>query len=109
MSDIYFLVDSSNTVVNVFSWQGDISNYHAAQGLTVKKRVNENGWMYSVWNGTKFIDQKPYDSWVMSNDKEIWVAPVPMPTDGKPYEWDEATISWKDTTPPSSNGATTLL
>jgi hypothetical protein len=108
MSDIYFLVQN-DVVVNVFSWDGDIEKYQAPEGMTVKKRVNDNGWMYSVWNGSKFIDQKPYDSWVMTQDKEGWQAPTPMPNDGKTYEWDEPSLSWKDTSPPSANGSTQVL
>jgi hypothetical protein len=28
------------------------------------------------------------------------VPPVPMPDDGGFYVWDEATLSWKEVTPP---------
>lgn len=105
MSDIYFLIDSSNTVTNVFSWDGDVSNYNPPEGFIVKKRENDQGWMYSYWNGSKFIEQKPYPSWIMTEDKENWQAPVPMPTDGKEYNWDESQIQWIEvvTTPTMSS------
>lgn len=41
-----------------------------------------------------FILPKPYPSWVLNTTTCQWQAPVPYPTDGKIYRWDEATISW---------------
>jgi hypothetical protein len=41
-----------------------------------------------------FIPPKPYDSWLLDEDSCQWVAPTPMPNDGKKYAWDEATASW---------------
>ena len=40
-----------------------------------------------------FIAPQPYPSWSLDADCN-WQAPVPMPTDGKMYSWDEATQSW---------------
>ena len=40
-----------------------------------------------------FIPPQPYPSWSLDVDCN-WQAPVPMPTDGKMYSWDEATQSW---------------
>ena len=33
-------------------------------------------------------------SWVWSNEETTWVAPVPAPTDGFPYIWDEEVVNW---------------
>jgi hypothetical protein len=41
-----------------------------------------------------FIRPKPYPSWLLNTTTTEWVAPVPLPTDGKPYTWNEATQSW---------------
>ena len=41
-----------------------------------------------------FVPPQPYPSWVLNNETAQWVAPVPMPTDGKMYAWDEATQAW---------------
>ena len=41
-----------------------------------------------------FIPPQPYASWVVNETTCQWDAPVPMPTDGKMYSWDEATTSW---------------
>jgi len=42
-----------------------------------------------------FIAPKPYASWILSANV-LWEAPVAMPTDGKGYEWNEATTLWKE-------------
>lgn len=41
-----------------------------------------------------FIPPKPYSSWILDSDTANWVAPVPVPTDGKKYVWNEDTLSW---------------
>lgn len=41
-----------------------------------------------------FVPPKSYPSWVLNNATANWEAPTPMPTDGKLYNWDEATLSW---------------
>ena len=41
-----------------------------------------------------FIAPKPYPSWLLNTTTCKWEAPVPYPTDGKKYYWDEATLSW---------------
>lgn len=47
-----------------------------------------------AWDGVGFAPAKPYPSWVMNNFSYLWEAPVPYPTDGKIYVWDESTTSW---------------
>ena len=42
-----------------------------------------------------FYAPQPFPSWVLSPKTFMWEAPTPMPTGGL-YEWDEATISWKE-------------
>lgn len=41
-----------------------------------------------------FIPQKPFASWVLNEETCLWEAPIPFPTDGKPYTWDEETDNW---------------
>lgn len=41
-----------------------------------------------------FIPPKPYPSWLLNTNSCLWEAPVPYPTDGGMYEWDEETQSW---------------
>jgi hypothetical protein len=48
-----------------------------------------------------FIPPKPYPSWLLDTQTCLWDPPVPYPTDGKMYVWDEATLSWVEVTPPA--------
>lgn len=41
-----------------------------------------------------FIPPSPYPSWTLDETTCQWRAPVPMPTDGKLYVWDEAQGAW---------------
>ena len=41
-----------------------------------------------------FIAPKPYASWVLDEATCRWTAPVPMPSEGGPWAWDEDTESW---------------
>lgn len=41
-----------------------------------------------------FIPPKPFPSWLLNTKTCRWEAPVPYPTDGNNYVWDEATLSW---------------
>ena len=41
-----------------------------------------------------FYAPQPYPSWVLNESTWLWQAPVPYPTDGNQYYWDESTLSW---------------
>jgi hypothetical protein len=40
-----------------------------------------------------FVAPQSYPSWTLDANAE-WQAPVPMPTDGKMYAWDETAQAW---------------
>ena len=48
------------------------------------------------WDGTGFYAPQPFPSWSKNEDTYLWEAPVPMPTDGKPYTWNEADQKWDE-------------
>ena len=50
-----------------------------------------------------FYPPKPYPSWNLNEKTATWEPPIPMPTDGKYYQWDEATTSWVDISTPEGN------
>jgi hypothetical protein len=41
-----------------------------------------------------FIPPKPYPSWLLNTNTFQWEPPVPYPTDGGVYTWDEGTQTW---------------
>jgi hypothetical protein len=51
------------------------------------------GYTYDSVNDVFYAPQ-PYPSWTIGPTDWIWQPPVPYPTDGGTYTWDEATQSW---------------
>jgi len=49
-----------------------------------------------------FVPPKPYPSWLLNTTTGLWDPPVPYPTDGKRYEWDEDTQSWVEIPDPAA-------
>ena len=62
----------------------------------IRKRYAGIGYKYDAALDA-FIAPQPYPSWTLDANAD-WQAPVPMPTDGKMYSWDEATQSWLEVT-----------
>lgn len=42
-----------------------------------------------------FIPPKPYDSWVLNEETCLWESPIPYPTDGLDYIWNENKQEWE--------------
>ena len=63
-----------------------------AQDLHFVEWERYKGWVQQP------IPPKPFDSWVLSEDKKIWEAPIEKPNDGVDYYWNEEELSWKPQT-----------
>ena len=51
------------------------------------------GYIYDVVNDV-FYPPQPYPSWTMDSATWSWLSPMPYPSDGKMYAWDEPSKSW---------------
>lgn len=76
---------------------------HANGGTPFRYNYAGIGYTYSdapEWaaQGGAFIPPQPFPSWTLNPDTALWDAPVPMPTDGGPWMWDEETTSWVEVT-----------
>ena len=69
----------------------------ADQSKAFRKNYAGIGYTYDAVRDA-FIPPQPYPSWVLNETSCLWDAPVPYPTDGKRYAWDEATVSWVEIT-----------
>ena len=76
-------------------------------GWAVWKQTSYNGKIRKNYAGVghtydetrdAFIPPKPFPSWTLVEDTCQWTAPSAMPDDGKMYEWNEETTSWKEIT-----------
>ena len=66
---------------------------HSSGGIPYRKNYAGIGYSYDEQRDA-FIPQKPYASFVLNEDTCLWEPPVPYPTDGEQYTWNEETISW---------------
>lgn len=57
---------------------------------------------YEAAKETEHLARKPYPSWIGKPDTLDWIPPVPIPEDGKPYYWNEETLSWSEVSAPSA-------
>lgn len=75
-----------------YNTQGGV---HSLGGTPLRKNYAGIGYTYDETRDA-FIPPKPegFNSWVVNDDTCQWEAPIPYPTDGKTYSWDEATTSW---------------
>ena len=66
---------------------------HKKGGTPLRKNYAGIGYTYDTVRDA-FIAPKPYASWVLDEATCWWGAPVPMPSEGGPWQWDEATLGW---------------
>jgi hypothetical protein len=66
---------------------------HKLGGTPLRMNYAGIGFFYDAGRDA-FIPPKPYPSWVLNDATCLWDAPIPYPTDGKDYVWDESTVSW---------------
>ena len=111
--------DSSNVVLRVVVVDNkDTADANGVEkehiGAAYLERLLGGTWMQTSYNGSirknyagigytydtaldAFVPPQPYPSWILNPNTAQWEPPVPMPTDGKRYKWDEATQSWIET------------
>jgi hypothetical protein len=73
------------------------------EGRPLRKNYAGIGYTYDAQRDA-FIPPKLHASWSLNEDTCLWEAPVPYPTDGAFYVWDEAVLNWvlpENVTPPA--------
>lgn len=68
-------------------------------GIALRGNYAGVGYTYDIVKDVFYAPQ-PFPSWVLNESTWLWEAPVPMPTDGKMYRWDEPTLSWVEIVAP---------
>jgi len=41
-----------------------------------------------------FYEPQPFPSWNLDEESCLWQSPIPYPTDGKEYRWNESELNW---------------
>ena len=63
-------------------------------GVALRGNYAGIGYMYDAAHDVFYAPQ-PFASWKLNEITWTWEAPVPYPTDGGIYVWDEPTAAWK--------------
>jgi hypothetical protein len=62
---------------------------------TSRIRKNYAGMGFTYDEGRDaFIPPQPFPSWTLNETTAYWESPVPYPTNGGVYMWDEEVLSW---------------
>lgn len=77
-----WLIDNLGGTWIKTSYNGNIRKNFAAIGYSYNEELDA------------FIPPKPFESWILDESSALWQAPIPYPTDGEPYSWDEQSGSW---------------
>ena len=62
-------------------------------GVALRGNYAGIGYTYDVPNDVFYAPQ-PYSDWIMDTSTWIWIPPVPYPSEGGPYAWDQNTHQW---------------
>jgi hypothetical protein len=107
----YAFLDGNNIVTEVITGideteliEGlDPETWYANFRSQVCKRTSYNGnyrknyagigYTYDE-NRDAFITPKVFQSWVLNEETCLWESPVPYPTDGESYTWNEVNLTW---------------
>ena len=66
---------------------------HLLGGTPFRKNYAAIGFKYNE-RLDAFIPPKRFKSWILNETSCLWEAPVPFPTDGQDYDWNETNQTW---------------
>ena len=107
----YAFLDADNVVTEVITgideteliegllpetWYGNFRGQvckRTSYNNNIRKNYAGIGFTYDTVRDA-FIAPQPWASWVLDEATCRWEAPVPMPSEGGPWAWDEDTESW---------------
>ena len=87
MSKNVAIIGASGVVVNIKVCDDDY------QPEPYEVVVSGAAWIGGDYVGGLFYPPQPFPSWTRGEGE--WLPPVPMPTDGGPYTWNENAQEWQ--------------
>ena len=63
-------------------------------GIALRGNYAGIGYIYDQTNDVFYAPQ-PFPSWILDKTTWLWNAPIPYPTDGKQYKWNETIKNWE--------------
>ena len=112
MSEVtYGFVDANNVLIEfavvesgdtkMIARLTELFNASGAYQMNLERETTAIG--STFWNGTRFVHESPFPSWVWVDEENKWQAPVKFPEDGGYYEWSEEQVNWVEATPPDNS------
>lgn len=89
VTNIVVIDDSDNETIQQIKKE---FNLDYVVETTEKTQIN------GTYDGLLFWIEKPFESWVKGDTD--WIAPLEKPSNDKPYEWNEASLSWVEVLKP---------
>jgi hypothetical protein len=89
---------NSGYVGDPSSWVQTSYNTTAGQhpeDRPLRKNYAGIGYIYDSERDAFYAPQ-PFPSWILNEDTCIWGSPIPYPTDGKGYLWNEEKQAWDE-------------
>jgi hypothetical protein len=108
----YAFLDNDNIVTEVITgieeteliegldtetWYGNLRNQvckRTSYNGNIRKNFAGIGFTYDPQRDA-FIAPKPLESWLLNEKTCQWESPIPYPTDGFIYLWNEAELAWE--------------
>lgn len=75
---------------------------HILNGIPLRKNYANIGYVYDEQRDA-FIPPKFFSKWVLNEDTCQWEAPIPYPTDGLRYVWNDNRGEWEEYNDTTSN------
>jgi hypothetical protein len=74
-----------------YEMDGDIvKDVWHVRDMTPEEKLELQNFVKQDW-----LERSPLKSWVFNEEICFFEPPIPYPTDGNNYEWQEETVSWK--------------
>jgi hypothetical protein len=87
------LIEGLDTETWYGNFRGQVCKRTSYNG-NIRKNYAGLGFTYD-YERDAFIPPKPFDSWILDEETCRWEAPVPYPTDGLTYFWNEPELTWE--------------
>lgn len=84
---------SYNTAGGVY-YDPDTQQPALDQSKAFRKNYAGIGYTYDPVRDA-FLPPKPFNSWILDESSCTWQPPVPQPTDGENYQWNEDLLTWE--------------
>ena len=100
VTEVIVGIDETELIESLYpeEWYGNFRGQvckRTSYNGTIRKNYAGIGFTYDEERDA-FIPPKPYNKWILNEDTCLWEAPVPYPTDGKLYVWNDNKGEWEE-------------